>query len=240
MEKQTMEEITIIVVDDHPLFRQGVADVFASEPGFQVIGQADSGEEALIIIRDQQPKIAVLDVNLPGINGQQLMRQIHAEKLPTRVILLTAYDEPAQLVYAMRGGAAAYCSKEIRPDKLVWIIREAAMDKFIVGDQVLDASGLEIWLSTHFEAASRAPDGIRDSFAPLSVREMEVLYYLTKGTSNKQIALLLGISHQTVKNHVTVILRKLNVEDRTQAALYALRQGWVRLYQELQNQEGKS
>jgi DNA-binding NarL/FixJ family response regulator len=225
-----MSKITIVVVDDHPLFRQGVVDSFSLEPDLLVVGQASNGEDALGMIRTLRPQVAVVDVNLPGVNGQQVMRQVAAEKLPTRVILLTAYDDKEQVIHAMRGGAAAYCAKDVQPEWLVLLIRNVAEGKYIVGEQVLEQMELDRWLSAHTEGAMRSYGDPGDPFYPLSGREMEVLSFVTKGMSNKEIANLLGISHQTVKNHVTAILRKLGVEDRTQAAIYALRRGWVRLY----------
>src|SRR5512135_1723509 len=99
-----MSEITIVVIDDHPLFRQGVADTLSLEPHLWVVGQASDGEEGLDLIRKIQPQVAIVDVNLPGINGQQLTRQVVGEKLPTRVILLTAYDDAEQKIHAMRVG----------------------------------------------------------------------------------------------------------------------------------------
>lgn len=227
-----MSKITIVVVDDHPLFRQGVVDSFSLEPDLLVVGQAANGEDALAMIRTLKPQIAVLDVNIPGINGQQVMRQVAADKLPTKVILLTAYDDQEQVVHAMRGGAAAYCSKDVQPEGLIQAIRQVAEGKHIVGEQVLDIQELDHWLAVHTEGASKPYGDPGEPYYPLSGREMEVLTYVTKGMSNKEIASLLGISHQTVKNHVTSILRKLGVEDRTQAAIYALRRGWVRLYQQ--------
>ncbi len=130
------DKVAILVVDDHPLFRQGVVNVFSVEPDFEVVGQTDNGEAALTMIRQLQPEIAVLDVNLPDMNGQQVMRQVVAEKLPTRVILLTAYDDESQMAYAMRGGAAAYCSKDIRPETLVWVIRQVRQGKHVLGEQI--------------------------------------------------------------------------------------------------------
>jgi DNA-binding NarL/FixJ family response regulator len=226
-----MSLITIVVVDDHPLFRQGVADALALEPDLKVVAQAADGEEALELIRELQPQVALMDVNLPGLNGQQVMRQVAGEKLPTRVLLLTAYDDPSQRLHAMRGGAAAYCSKDVQPERLVELVRLAAEGKYIIGEQVLEYGELERWLAGHTENALRAYGDPGEPYSPLSGREMEVLGQVTKGLSNKEIALALGISHQTVKNHVTAILRKLGVEDRTQAAIYALRRGWVRLHQ---------
>jgi two-component system, NarL family, response regulator DegU len=233
-----MKQITIVVVDDHPLFLQGVSDAISLSPDLVVVGQASDGDAALKVIRQYHPTVAVVDVNLPVINGQQVVRQVVIEKLPTRVILLTAYDDPEQMVHSMRGGASAYCSKDIQPEKLVDIIRRVADGEYIVGDQVMEPIRLERWLATQTEGALRTYGDPGEPYYPLSAREMEVLAFVTKGMSNKEIAIALGISHQTVKNHVTAILRKLGVEDRTQAAIYALRRGWVRLKQDdLQSEE---
>ncbi len=233
-----MNKITIIVVDDHPLFRQGVADSLSLEPDLEVVAQASNGEEAIEIIRTMQPIVAIVDVNLPGLNGQQVTRQLALEKLSTRVILLTAYDDEQQRIHAMTVGAAAYCTKDVLPDDLINTIRTVASGGYVVGGQVLDSSSMERWLAAHTEGAVRPYSDPGEPFQPLSTREMEVLAYVTHGKSNKEIATLLGISHQTVKNHVTAILRKLGVEDRTQAAIYALRRGWVRLHkQESESQE---
>lgn len=233
-----MDTISIIIVDDHPLFRQGVADTLSLEPDFRLVGQAETGAEGLALIRKLLPAVAVVDVNLPGLNGQQLTRHVVGEKLPTRVLLLTAYDDVEQKVHAVRVGAAAYCTKDIKPEKLVDIIRQIADGKYVIGEVILDGSHVDQWLSSYVDGAIRPYSDPGEPYLPLSAREMEVLTYVTKGLSNKEIALYLGISHQTVKNHVTAILRKLGVEDRTQATVYALRRGWVRLNDpELENQE---
>ena len=232
-----MEKIKIIVVDDHPLFRQGVIDSFSLEPDIEVVGQAESGERALEIIRHLQPDVAVLDVNLPGLNGQQITRQIVTEKLPTKVVLLTAYDDMEQVIHAMRVGAHAYSAKDILPETLIEIVRSVAAGYFYIGDKKLDDEGVEEWLEDRLESAPKAYSDPGEPFHPLSSREMEVLGCITQGLSNKEIASKLGISHQTVKNHVTAILRKLNVEDRTQAAVFALRRGWMRLHDQDQDVE---
>jgi DNA-binding NarL/FixJ family response regulator len=227
-----MEKIKIVVVDDHPIFRQGVIDSLSLEPDFDIIGEATNGEEALEVIRELAPDVAVIDVNLPGMNGQQVTRQIVGEKLPTRVVLLTAYDDTEQKLHAMRVGAAAYCVKDVTPENLVQAVHTVFNGGYVVGDQVFDFEGLERWIEPQTENALRPYSDPGEPFQPLSGREMEVLAQLTHGLSNKEIATELGISHQTVKNHVTSILRKLGVEDRTQAAIYALRRGWVRLHEE--------
>lgn len=231
-----MGEITIVVVDDHPLFRQGVVDTLSLEGDFTVVGQAANGEDALMMIRQIQPRIALVDVNLPAMNGQQVTRHVTSEKLSTRVILFTAYDDAEQKIHAMLAGASAYCAKDIQPEHLVHLVRQVDQGKYVVGEDVFDPEGLESWLNAQIEHASRPYSDPGDPFHPLSSREMEVLGCVTRGMSNKEIATALGISHQTVKNHVTSILRKLGVEDRTQAAVFALRRGWVRLHQ----QEAKS
>ena len=174
--------------------------------------------------------MAVLDVNLPGLNGQQITRQVVLDKLRTKVVLLTAYDDTEQVIHAMRVGAHAYSAKDVEPEKLTNIVRNVALGYYFVGDQRLDQKGVEEWIGEHTDSSSRSYSDPGEPFYPLSAREMEVLECVTLGLSNKEIASKLGISHQTVKNHVTAILRKLNVEDRTQAAVYSLRRGWVRLY----------
>ena len=227
-----MDKIRIVVIDDHPLFRQGVIDVFSIHGDLEVVGDADNGEDAVQLIRAIKPDIAIVDVNLPGMNGQQVMRQVILDKLPTKIILLTAYDDTEQMVHAMRGGAFAYCAKDVQPEQLVDIIRLVKKGKYILGEQALDYSGLIKWLDERMEGAYKAYGDPGEPYYPLSDREMEILTYITRGMSNKEIAMVLGISHQTVKNHVTSLLRKLGVDDRTQAAIYALRHGWVRLSNE--------
>jgi DNA-binding NarL/FixJ family response regulator len=225
-------KIKILVIDDHPLFRQGVVDILNLEDDIQVVGQASNGEQGLQLIRALQPDIAIVDVNMPGMNGQALTRTVVAEKLPTRIILLTAYDDEEQKAHAMRMGAAAYCTKDIDPDTLMGIVRNVIDGLLMFTDRAEVPAGIEIWLGSMVDDALLPVLETGEAAQPLSSREMEVLKYVARGMSNKEIALVLGISHQTVKNHVTAILRKIGVEDRTQAAIYALRRGWVRLHRD--------
>jgi len=224
-----MKDITLLIVDDHPLFRQGVADALALEQGFRVIGQAADGKHALQLIRDLEPDIAVLDVNLPEMNGQQITHQVTQDKLHTRILLLTGYDDIEQAIHAAHAGAAAYCTKDIQPQGLVGVIREIANGKYVISGNVFNRRELDEWIERQMEGARRSYSEPGSPFHPLSDREMEVLSCVVRGMSNKEIAGLLGISHQTVKNHVTSILRKFGVEDRTQAVVYALKRGWVKL-----------
>jgi DNA-binding NarL/FixJ family response regulator len=227
-----VKQIEVVIVDDHPLFRQGVVDAMSFAEDIKVIGEADNGDEALALIENIRPAVAILDVNLPGMNGLVITKKIKEKKLPTRVILLTAYDDLEQIIHSMRSGASAYRPKHVKPEDLVETVRKVAAGSFIVGEDELDQGGLDQWLQVRTEGVARSYSDPGEPLHPLSNREMEVLSHLTRGMSNKEIAALLGISHQTVKNHVTSILRKLDVDDRTQAAVFALRRGWFRLHEE--------
>ena len=225
-----MNPVSVVIVDDHPLFREGVRNILAAEADIDVIAESTSGDQAIELIRDKQPMVALIDVNLPSLNGIQVTRQLVSDRVSTAVVLLTAYDDVEQVLHAFKAGAAAYCSKDVEPGELVDVVRHVARGFFVVGDQVYDQAGLDQWLSRGVEAVRKPHlEGDVEAFTPLSPREMEILQYVTRGLSNKEIAGQLGISHQTVKNHMTAILHKLDVEDRTQAAVYALRHGWVRL-----------
>ena len=224
-----MNQITLLIVDDHPLFRQGVVDALSLEPDMRIIAQSASGDEALELIRSKKPNVAVLDVNLPGINGQQITHQVAQDKMGTRIILMTGYDDVEQAIHAALAGAHGYCSKDIEPQTLSRIIREVAEGKYVFANNVFTRRELELWVEERMEGARRSYSEPGTPFHPLSDREMEVLACVVRGMSNKEIATLLGISHQTVKNHVTAILRKFGVEDRTQAVVYALKRGWVTL-----------
>ncbi len=224
-----MNEITLLIVDDHPLFRQGVVDALSLEHDMRIIAQSAAGDEALELIRTKKPTIAVLDVNLPGMNGQQITHQVTQDRLPTRIILMTGYDDVEQALHAALAGAHGYCSKNIEPQTLSRIIRDVAEGKFVFDNNVFSPHELDIWIEERMEGARRSYSEPGTPFHPLSDREMEVLGCVVRGLSNKEIASMLGISHQTVKNHVTAVLRKFGVEDRTQAVVYALKRGWVTL-----------
>lgn len=224
-----MKNITLLIVDDHPLFRQGVVDSLMLEPDMQVVGQASSGEDGLELIRSLKPQITIMDINLPGLNGQQITHLIVQEKIPTRVLLVTGYDEMEQAVHAALAGAAGYLAKDIEPGILIKSIRDVAENKYVFGSNVFSKRELDEWLVSHTEGARRSYSEPGNPFHPLSDREMEVLNCVVHGMSNKEIANMLQISHQTVKNHVTSILRKFGVDDRTQAVIYALKRGWVTL-----------
>jgi DNA-binding NarL/FixJ family response regulator len=222
--------ISVLIVDDHPLFRDGLTKAIELEDDITVVGQCDDGPQALEAAQKLDPDVVLLDINLPKMNGLQVTRQLKSERADIAVVVLTAYHDTEQVLHAMRTGASAYCPKDITPDEIVEIIRDAAAGYYVVNDERLDERDIKSWISSHVEAAS-GPYALdpEDHYVPLSPREMEILQYVVRGLSNKEIASALRISHQTVKNHMTSILKKLNVQDRTQAAVTALRYGWVRI-----------
>ena len=225
-----MGTIRVMIVEDHPLFRQGLRRVLDAEPDIEVVGESGDGREALALAPQLRPAVMITDVNLPGMNGLQLARELRAAKCDISFIVLTAYDDDEQIFHALRAGAAAYFPKDVNPTRLVQAIREVAKGNYVVDDQVLNKPEVAGWLLQHFEDTTTI-DGIPDdTIGPLSPREMQILQQIALGLSNKEIAHQLGISRQTVKNHMTSILRKLAVSDRTQAAMYAVRRGWIRIH----------
>lgn len=229
-ESSKQHRISIFIVDDHPMFREGLQQALMLEDDVNIIGHAENGEDALRLVRQLEPEVVVLDINLPVMNGMQVARQLRSDRRKAAIIMLTAYHDEEQVLHAMRTGAAAYCSKDITPDELIKVIRDVHNGKYVVNGERMDERQLDEWIQSSIEAMS-GPYIVDadDHFIPLSHREMEILQFVTEGMSNKEIAVKLNISQQTVKNHMTSILKKLNVEDRTQAAVNAIRRGWVRL-----------
>ncbi len=223
------DQISIMIVEDHPLFRDGLNAAMSLEDDLVVIGAYADGEIALNMAQQFRPDVVLVDVNLPSMNGLQVTRLLKAQSPETAVVVLTAYHDSEQVLHAMRAGASAYCPKDITPTDLIEIIRAAAAGYYIVGTQKLDGEALQKWINRGVEAISPYVLDPNEHYSPLSPREMEILQFVTNGMSNKEIAIRLRISQQTVKNHMTSILKKLNVQDRTQAAVASLRHGWVRL-----------
>jgi DNA-binding NarL/FixJ family response regulator len=222
--------IRVMIVDDHPLFREGLISTLRLQRDFDVVASADNGSAAVATAAQIQPEIVVLDVNLPKLNGLQAARQIKMQRPSPGVIMLTAYHDTEQVIHALRAGASAYCTKDIEPGELFRVIHAVAAGRFVIDGEDMDAYSAQAWIDTHIEAlGSTAIYGGDEHFLPLSPREMEILQYVAHGMANKEIANRLHISQQTVKNHMTSILKKMNVQDRTQAVLTALRHGWVRL-----------
>jgi RNA polymerase sigma factor (sigma-70 family) len=224
-----MHKITVMLVDDHPVFRQGLRRVLEGEDDIEVIAEVDDGEDALQMAKGLAPDVMLLDINLPGMNGLQVARALRDTLLEINIIMLTAYHDDQQVFHAIRAGASAYFPKDVSPRRLLEAIRLVHQGSYVVEDRVLEKPQVGEWLLEQFEHAEEVGDEYGSLLLPLSPREMEILQHIAQGKSNKEIAYELGISRQTVKNHMTSILRKLAVNDRTQAAIYALRRGWIRL-----------
>lgn len=224
-----VKKISVMIVDDHPLFRQGLRRVIEAEDDMEVIIEVGDGEEALRLAQKMIPDVIMMDVNIPTMNGLQVTRSLKTCLPNIGVIMLTAYHDDEQIFHAIKAGAGAYYPKDVTPRKLIEAIRQVSQGNYVIDDNVLAKSQVASWLLKQFEQISAFGGSPDDLFVPLSSREMEILQLIVRGYSNKEIAHELGISRQTVKNHMTSILRKLSVNDRTQAALYALRRGWIRL-----------
>jgi DNA-binding NarL/FixJ family response regulator len=225
-----MQPITVMLVDDHPVFRQGLRRVLENEDDLDVIAEVDDGLEALQLGKQLVPNVMLLDINLPGMNGLQVARSLKDTVLDINIIMLTAYHDEQQVFHAIRAGASAYFPKDVSPRRLIEAIRLVHQGSYVVEDRILEKPQVGEWLLEQFDQAEGDEGEIVGTlFVPLSPREMEILQHIAQGKSNKEIAYELGISRQTVKNHMTSILRKLAVNDRTQAAIYALRRGWIRL-----------
>jgi DNA-binding NarL/FixJ family response regulator len=223
------ETIGVMIVEDHPLFRQGLRQVLEMEPDIKVIAEVEDGEEAISKAVAVQPDVILMDINLPKVNGLQATRQITADMDDARVIILTAYHDDEQLFYALKAGAAAYYPKAVDPKTLMAAIRAVRDGNYVIGEEVMAKPQVASWLIKQFEELAIFDESPNEMFTPLSTREMSILQLIVRGASNKEIARELDISRQTVKNHMSSILRKLAVNDRTQAAVLALRRGWIRL-----------
>ncbi len=229
-----MAKTSVILVDDHPLFRQGLRRVLEAQEDLDVIMEIADGEEALRMTKQLTPDVVIMDINLPRMNGLQVTRDLKQSAPEVAVIILTSYHDDEQIFHSIRVGAAAYFPKDVTPRRLVEAIRQVSKGNYVIDDEVLNKPEVAAWLLQQFDQVAYVDGLPNEMFSPLSPREMEILQHIAKGQSNKEVAYDLGISRQTVKNHMTSILRKLAVNDRTQAALYAVKRGWIRLYDEEQ------
>jgi len=222
--------IDVMIVDDHPVFRQGLRNVLAAQDDLRVVEEAADGQTAIEKAERVQPDVVIMDINLPGLNGLQATRELTDRCPTTKVIMLTAYDDEEQIYHAIRAGASAYHAKDVRPERLIGVIRRVNEGHYVVDEMVLDDDGIGDWLLRKFKRFGGEFFGGDEEFlSPLTAREMEILELVAQGMSNRKIAYRLGISHQTVKNHMTAILRKLGATGRTEAAVSALRRGWIPL-----------
>jgi DNA-binding NarL/FixJ family response regulator len=238
--------VKLLIVDDHPLFRQGVRFALAAYDDIHVVAEAPNGEEALEWLMaappNQEPNVVLVDLNLPGISGLEVTRQLRHQYPSVGVVMLSVYESDEQAFNALQAGAAAYRSKDINPKDLADILRRVARGEYVINDVVFEEPKVASRLLSQFrnlpQDLSSTPDADFPLFTPLSDREIEVLERIAAGGSNKEIADTLKISTQTVKNHISSILRKLSLNDRTQAVLYALRRGWIEAPEEIKGGGG--
>jgi DNA-binding NarL/FixJ family response regulator len=234
------DQIDVMIVDDHPVFRQGLRNVLSVQEDLRIVDEAADGRTAIKKAEALHPDVVIMDINLPGLNGLQATRELKDRCPDTSVIMLTAYDDEEQIYHAIRAGASAYHAKDVRPGRLVGVIRQVNEGHYVVDDATLDEDGIGDWLLKRFKRfGAHAFSRDEEFLSPLTPREMEILELVVQGMSNRRIAYDLGISHQTVKNHMTAILRKLGATGRTEAAVCALRRGWVPLRTQ-QNDPGET
>jgi len=213
------DTISLLIADDHILVRQGIRAFLELQPDLSVIGEADSGEAAVRMAAEHAPDVVLMDLVMPGIGGVEATRQVKQVSPHSQVIVLTSYHEDEYIFPALRAGALSYVLKDIGPEALADTVRKAAR-----GESVL-----------HPRVAARVVQELRGArrdmpnlFTDLSERELEVLRLIAVGRSNADIAATLVISEKTVKGHVSNILGKLHMLDRTQAAVMAWQQGLMR------------
>jgi DNA-binding NarL/FixJ family response regulator len=223
------EAIKVMIVDDHPIFRQGIRGVMEAEADIDVVAEASDGREAIALAQKLAPDVVLCDVHMPGADGLEVARSIKLYLPRTAVILLTAFDDEEQLFQAIKVGAAAFFLKDVRAEDLLEAIRKVNSGVYLINDSVLTRPLVASRVLKQFRDLSMGGEGSEPLYVPLSAREIEVLDYIARGNSNKEIAKSLKISDQTVKNHITSILKKLSVNDRTAAVVHALKHGWIKM-----------
>ncbi len=216
-----MKVARVLVVDDHALFRKGVVGVLMEAEGFEVVGEAGEGREALAKVKDLRPDVVVMDIYMPGMNGLETTRRIKEAAPAAKVVILTISEEDENLFEAVKAGANGYMLKSVEPKTLCQTLRGV-----VRGEAVLSSSMAAKILEEFARQSRRSGEG-----APgprLSPKEREVLQLLTRGAPNKEIAAALNITENTVKNHMKSIMEKLHLDNRVQVVAYALRQGLVK------------
>jgi DNA-binding NarL/FixJ family response regulator len=218
--EKTLEELRVLLVDDHDLFRSGLVNLL-SEHGLHVVGEAENGDVALRLVRELAPDVVIMDLNMPGQSGVDVIRQMTSIAPLTRVVVLTISADDSDVINAVMGGACGYLLKDSSVDQLIAGIRSAAAGESLISPQIA-AKMLQM-----LRAQRSSVDAAETIRAELSEREIEVLKLIASGNDNAEIARALFISPKTVKNHISNILMKLQMENRIQAAVYAVRSGIV-------------
>lgn len=212
------EKIRVLIADDHGVVRQGLRAFLEAQSDIEVVGEAGDGSEAVRLADDLRPDVLVMDVVMPRLDGIEAIRRIRASGVPAKVIVLTSFADDQKVFAAVRAGASGYLLKDVRPDELGEAIRTVMRDEALLNPRIAAT------LMQEFAHQARTP-----AADALTGREMDVLRLIATGRSNKEIALDLRIAEKTVKTHVSSILSKLQLADRTQAALYAVRERLVEI-----------
>ncbi len=211
-----MDRINVLIADDHSLIRQGLKQILELEKDIVVIAQASNGAEAVELARECTPDVILMDINMPGSNGLQAIKEIKQEKLRSKIIVLTIHEDREYLFKTLRMGAEGYVLKDAEPSVLIEAIRNVHTGQSFIQPNMTTELVKEFNRVTMNEKEKHDDNN-------LTSREIEVLELIAEGLINKEIAKKLYISEKTVKNHVSNIFRKLNVSDRTQAAIYAFK-----------------
>jgi NarL family two-component system response regulator LiaR len=213
------DKIRVLLVDDHALVRKGVRFFLETQPDIEIVGEAGSGEEALRLVEDHTPDIVLMDLMMPGIGGVEAARRVKGLSPGTHIVALTSSQEREHILPTMSAGASAYVLKDVGPAELAATIRRVA------GGEVVIEPRIAAQIVSALRREEPAPS--RNLTADLTAREVEVLRLIAEGLSNAEIANRLFLSDKTVKTHVSNILSKLQLADRTQAAIFAWKEGIV-------------
>jgi DNA-binding NarL/FixJ family response regulator len=225
----TGEPTKILIVDDHALFRLGIRDILSREADFIVVGEADNSRDAFDFAIELTPDIVLMDASLPVTSGIETTQRLKRELASAGIIILADEEDEDALFDAIKAGAAAFVLKDVGPEDLVTIVRRVMNGEYLINDKVFAKPTVAGRVLKEFRELAVYGQEAQPIFAPLSPREVEILDNIAQGMTNKQVAFTLSISEQTVKNHMSSILRKLSVNDRTQAVVYAMRQGWIKM-----------
>ncbi|GMB09145.1 LuxR family two component transcriptional regulator [Thermolongibacillus altinsuensis] len=219
----------IVIIDDHKLFREGIKRILDFEEEFEVVAEGSDGEEALELVRQHRPDVVLMDINMPNVNGVEATRRLIEAYPDTKVIILSIHDDENYVMHALQTGAMGYLLKEMDADALIEAVKVVAEGGSYLHPKVTHNLVKEYrrLVSGDQPEQEKQKQEVRMPFHLLTRRECEVLQLLADGKSNKAIADALYISEKTVKNHVSNILQKMNVNDRTQAVVVAIKNGWV-------------
>ena len=215
-----MEKIRLLIADDHPAFREGLSRLLEEEEDLECVATSADGEEAVKMVEELHPDVAIIDVSMPKLDGIKATEKIKAACPDTAVLMVSAFDYPSYVLASLKAGASGYMSKDRPLQELISAIRLVRG-----GDSILDLKATD----TIVQCLIDSERGSKTGFDELQSRELDVIKLTAKGMSNKDIANELFISERTVQTHLINIFRKLGVNSRTQAVLYALRKGWITL-----------